>query len=99
MSFRISNIRLGLDESEAALPAAVARVLGTDLAPPAPWRILRKSLDARDKDNLQFVYSLAVELPEDEARIATLAGPTGPRGQRGARLIQERLAMPAARST
>ncbi|MGE3803542.1 MAG: NAD(P)/FAD-dependent oxidoreductase [Gemmataceae bacterium] len=55
MSFRLSNLRLGLAEPEAALEAAITRLLG---APPAHWRILRKSLDARDKDDLHFVYSV-----------------------------------------
>jgi uncharacterized FAD-dependent dehydrogenase len=94
MSFRISNVRLGLDESEGALPASVERVLGTELARNAPWRILRKSLDVRDKDNLHFVYTLAVELPEDEVRVAALAGRVGPRGEKVERFAEEPFTMP-----
>jgi uncharacterized FAD-dependent dehydrogenase len=71
MAVRISNLRLGLNEPEAALPAELARFLGS-AAQPLRWRILRKSLDARDKDNLQFVYTLIVDLGEDEARTAEL---------------------------
>jgi uncharacterized FAD-dependent dehydrogenase len=70
---RISNLRLDLAEPEAALPARVGAVLGVPPVAPGQWRILRKSLDARDKDALQFVYSVAVALPEDEARVADLA--------------------------
>jgi hypothetical protein len=40
------------------------------------WRILRKSLDARDKSALQFVYSAEVTLPEDEAAVAVRARST-----------------------
>src|SRR5579885_110031 len=73
MPLRVSNLRLGVDEPEAALPARLAAALG--VAPDAVrrWRILRKSLDARDKDALQFVYSAEVTLPEGEARAAELA--------------------------
>jgi uncharacterized FAD-dependent dehydrogenase len=73
MSLRISNVRLRVDEPEADLPLRLARVLG--LAPGAlrRWRILRKSLDARDKDALQFVYTAEVVLDEDEARLLAAA--------------------------
>ena len=33
----------------------------------SPARILRKSLDARNHDDLHFVYAAEVELPGDEA--------------------------------
>jgi uncharacterized FAD-dependent dehydrogenase len=74
MALRISNVRLSVDEPEAVLPERLGRILG--LAPGAPlsWRILRKALDARDKDALQFVYTAEVAVPEDEACLATLAG-------------------------
>src|SRR5207248_240038 len=67
MPIRVANIRLGIDEPEAALPGRLARILG--LAPDAPlrWRILRKALDARAA--LQFVYNAEVTLPEDEALV------------------------------
>src|SRR5260221_7592946 len=72
MSIRISNLRLGLDISESALAEQLTRVLGSSAAA-CPWRILRKSLDARDKDRLQFVYSVEVQVPDDAARLAELA--------------------------
>jgi uncharacterized FAD-dependent dehydrogenase len=73
MSLRISNVRLSVDEPEAVLPERLARALG--LAPGAVrrWRILRKSLDARDKDALQFVYTAEVVVAEDEARLLAKA--------------------------
>jgi uncharacterized FAD-dependent dehydrogenase len=73
MPIRISNLRLPVDEPEAALPGRLARLLG--LAPDAlgPWRILRKSLDARARDAPQFVYTAEVAVPEDEARLAEVA--------------------------
>src|SRR5690349_22061012 len=73
MALRISNIRLHVDEPESLLPERLARVLGLRPEALLHWRILRKSLDARDKDALQFVYSAVVSLPEDESRVAALA--------------------------
>ncbi len=72
MAIRIDNVRLGVDEPEAELPGRVARLLG--LAPEAlRWRILRKSLDARSRDALHFVYNLEVAVPGDEALLAERA--------------------------
>ena len=73
MALRISNVRLGVDEPEANLPARLARILGVKPEALGRWRILRKSLDARDKDALQFVYTAEVAVPEGEARLAALA--------------------------
>jgi uncharacterized FAD-dependent dehydrogenase len=73
MSIRVSNLRLSLDEPETVLPQRLARVLGLTPNAVQQWRILRKSLDARDKDALQFVYSAEVTLPEDEAQIVKQA--------------------------
>jgi uncharacterized FAD-dependent dehydrogenase len=72
MALRVSNLRLGIDEPEAALPARLAAVLGLGPAEPLCWRILRKALDARDKDALQFVYTAEVHVA-DEARLVALA--------------------------
>jgi uncharacterized FAD-dependent dehydrogenase len=67
-----------LDVSEAALPEHLAPILGLSPAALQQWRILRKSLDARDKAALQFVYAAEVTLSQDEARVVELAQ----RGQR-----------------
>jgi len=73
MSIRVSNIRLGIDEPELALPARVAGALDVRPAEIARWRILRKSLDARDKSSLAFVYSVEVAVPEDERKLVARA--------------------------
>ncbi|MHB1422772.1 MAG: NAD(P)/FAD-dependent oxidoreductase [Gemmataceae bacterium] len=73
MSIRIANVRLGIDEPEALLPEHLARILGLSPTAPLTWRILRKSLDARRKDALRFVYSAEVVLPGEEPRIVAHA--------------------------
>ncbi len=69
MSWKISNIRLELDEPEAALSGKIAGRLGIGTADLGGLRILRKSLDARRHDDLHFMYSAELDLPEvDPAR-------------------------------
>ncbi len=69
MPIRVSNIRLGIDESEQALPQHAARALGIRATDIQRWRILRKSLDARDKADLRFVYSAEVVVAADESSL------------------------------
>lgn len=73
MAIRVSNLRLRLDEPEAALPERLAHILGVPASGLASWRILRKSLDARVKETMHFVYTAEVRLPEDEQAVATSA--------------------------
>lgn len=73
MAIRVTNLRLGLDEPESALPDHLARILGIAPGDLASWRILRKSLDARRKDALHFVYSAEVRCLAEEARIVARA--------------------------
>jgi uncharacterized FAD-dependent dehydrogenase len=69
MPIRLSNLRLHVDESEQAIPEHLARALHLKPAEIERWRILRKSLDARDKRDLAFVYSLEVATREDDQRL------------------------------
>jgi hypothetical protein len=73
MSIRVFNVRLSLDEAEATLGKRLAGILRVPESDLGTWRILRKSLDARDKDRITFVYSLVANVPDQEARIAQLA--------------------------
>jgi uncharacterized FAD-dependent dehydrogenase len=73
MPLRVFNLRLGVDEPEAELFGRLAEVLGLRPEDLGRWRILRKSLDARNKDDLQFVYHAEVTVPEDEARVLASA--------------------------
>src|SRR5215212_7559116 len=65
MSLRVANLRLGVDADEAELPERIAAELGVAAGEIRHWRILRKSLDARDPDDLSFVYSAEVTLPDE----------------------------------
>ncbi|MBL8796838.1 MAG: NAD(P)-binding protein [Planctomycetia bacterium] len=94
MSLRVSNIRLSVDEPEAALPERLRRVLGLPAADIAHWRILRKSLDARNKGALQFVYSTEITIPDEQARFAQLASQARKRQALVERHVEEPFIMP-----
>lgn len=65
MPLKVSDIRLELGEPEETLPDHLATRLGVGRDQIARWRILRKSLDARKHDEIQFVYAAEVELPDE----------------------------------
>ena len=70
-SIRIANLQTDVADPEAQLPRHLAKVLGLREEDVARWRILRKSLDARSRRSLKFVYTVLVELP-DAAFVAKL---------------------------
>ncbi len=65
-SIRIANLTTNVFEPETELPNRLARKLGLNSTDVVRWRILRKSLDARSRRELKFVYTLLVELPDGE---------------------------------
>jgi uncharacterized protein len=75
MPIKVANIRLELDESEDGLPEKIARRLGLPRDAITGWRILKKSLDARGRDDIHFSYAATVDLPaEDLNRIGAVSG-------------------------
>ena len=97
MTLRVANLRLGLDEPEAALPEHLGQALGIRADELGTWRILRKSLDARNKEALQFVYSAEV-MPsvEDEERLLRHARRRRPAAVRVERHQEPAFHMPPA---
>ncbi len=89
MPLKIANIRMGLDEPEEALPEKVASRLGVGRDAIGSWRILRKSLDARRRDEIHFVYAAEVEIPGDEEATASRAA-----GRDVSRFVPERFEWP-----
>ncbi|HVX15066.1 MAG TPA: NAD(P)-binding protein [Pirellulales bacterium] len=66
MPIRLSNLRLSIEEPETALAGRLAAALDVRPDDIRRWRILRKSLDTRDKRNLEFVYTAEIALAGDE---------------------------------
>lgn len=63
---RITNIKLSLDEEESLLKAKIAKKLKIPEKSIINYRIFKKSLDARKKNNIHFVYTLDAELKNEE---------------------------------
>lgn len=75
MSLRVTNLTLGLDEPETALPEKLAARLGLRPDDLHAWRIVRKSLDARRRDDIHFVYAAEVAVPDEAEILTRAAGP------------------------
>lgn len=67
MSLRVSELRLSIDEPEDSIPQQIAKRLSIPFDVIANWRILRKSLDARNSHALKHVYTVEIHVPEEDA--------------------------------
>lgn len=70
MPLFVANLRRQLDEPEEVLPVRAARRLRVPPDAIRLWAPVRRSLDARDHDDVHFVYNLELALhdPRDEER-------------------------------
>lgn len=73
MALLVRNLKLGLDVPEAELAALAAKRLRVSSDAIRQWRPVRRSLDARDKRDVHFVYHVEVALEGGaKAETATL---------------------------
>ena len=76
MTIRIPNITLSLEEEETVLPQKAAELLRVSSEKVQEFKIIKKSLDARRKNRIHFVYSVELSLPpEEEGKVFEGAGP------------------------
>jgi uncharacterized FAD-dependent dehydrogenase len=61
MLVRVTDIRMPVEAPEENLVYEVAKRLGIKKADIANWRILRKSMDARSRQEIQYVYTAIAE--------------------------------------
>lgn len=66
MPLRLTNLDLPVEAPEESAVELAAQRLGVPRGELQRWRILRKSLDARSRDRLKFVYTLEVAWPDDQ---------------------------------
>ncbi len=66
MSVIVNNIKLSPNKRESNLLKKAASLLGLEEVDVSEWHIRKKSLDARNKNNPMFVYSVLLELKTDE---------------------------------
>lgn len=63
---RIRQIKINIDEKEQSLPKKIAKILNININDIKGIIINKKSLDARKKDTLYYVYEVDVEVPFEE---------------------------------
>jgi uncharacterized FAD-dependent dehydrogenase len=68
MAILLKNIILSLEEEEATLQKKAAGILKVPPEQMSEFKIIKKSLDARRKNRIQFVYCLKITLPVDEEK-------------------------------
>ena len=72
----IRNLRLGVGEKETRLRTLAARALRVPPTQLGELKIVKKSLDARKKSDVHWLYSVAVAVPDEDAVIARDPGLT-----------------------
>ena len=63
---RISQLKLPVSHSREDLEKKIEKTLGVSLTRTESWRIVRRSVDARKKDQLLYIYSIDVKAPGEE---------------------------------
>ena len=66
----LRGLRLQPGEKESRLPALAARKLRIPRKDVGEWRILKKSLDARKKTDVHWLYSIACSVPDEASVLA-----------------------------
>jgi uncharacterized protein len=64
MLLRITNLRSRVEAPETDLSQRAAKAIGVGAEEFRSLKILRKSIDARQRDSLEFVYSLVVDVAD-----------------------------------
>lgn len=67
MLLRITNLRTPVELPEQELPSEIAKRLSVPVSDLASLKVLRRSLDARNRYRLEFVYSLTLSVPDADA--------------------------------
>ena len=77
MPLRLTNLELPIEEPEERLRDIITARLGLGVGETITWRILRKSLDARSRDSLRFVYTVVAVWPGETEWQAKNSGGIG----------------------
>lgn len=66
MTIRLTNLQVPIETPETELKNRIARRLKLSVDEILSWKILRKSLDARSRHSLKFVYTVTVSLTDPD---------------------------------
>lgn len=67
MLLEIRDLKLHIEEGEETLREMISQKLKVDVPDIKSYRVLRKSIDARKKGNINFIYNIAVEIDNNKA--------------------------------
>ncbi len=70
---RISQIKMPVSHKEGALPEKAAELLHIEKKDIISWKITKKSIDARKKPDIYFIYTIDVEVAEEEKLLRRLS--------------------------
>ena len=71
---RISNLSLPVDGDLEQLRKRAARALGLRPGQLGELEIVRQSIDARNKGDVHYVYTVGLDLPDEEAVVRSAPG-------------------------
>ncbi|OEG00234.1 hypothetical protein BHF71_05450 [Vulcanibacillus modesticaldus] len=69
MTIRLNNIKLNIDHSKSDLINAIEKKLRIPFNKIKEYEIVRRSIDARKKSNIKFVYQIEITLNIDEKKV------------------------------
>lgn len=72
MTIRINNITLGLDDDLSLIKKKVSKKLRVSIEEVKDIKIIKESLDARNKDNIKFTYAVEVNHKNEEKLVERL---------------------------
>ncbi len=67
---RISQIRLSREEPLSEIPKKIGQKLGIRNFEPEEWKIVKESVDAREKPDIRFVYTVDFKVREEAALLS-----------------------------
>ena len=70
----LRNLRLGIGEKESRLPRIAGQRMQLAPADIQNWMILKKSLDARKKTDIHWLYTIACDVPDEADVLARCSG-------------------------
>ncbi len=71
---RVNNIRLSLQEEPEKIEKKLLRMLKIAPQELQQWRMIRRSLDARKKEDIHYVYTVDVKLSDEKKVLAKIKG-------------------------
>ncbi len=63
---QVNNIKLHIEQDVSELPKLITKKLGINSAELKSFRILKRSIDARDKNNILYIYAVIIEVSNEQ---------------------------------